>query len=134
MQKNTQYLAKTMKIIYFAVFILALFVISDGKEQISLLEQNPVVSELNKTIDNNYKIVKANDITTDIEMEQGLISQDYTVRVNKEREKEEYVKISNEIINSVKNNYSGSIGKITINFIKKKGDILLHNVIYSPNN
>lgn len=134
MQKNTQYLAKTMKIIYFAVFILALFVISDGKEQISLLEQNPVVSELNKTIDNNYKIVKANDITTDIEMEQGLISQDYTVRVNKEREKEEYVKISNEIINSVKNNYSGSIGKITINFIKKKGDVLLHNVIYSPNN
>lgn len=134
MQKNTEYLAKTMKVIYFAVFILALFVISNGKEQLSLLEQNPVVSQLNKTIDNNYKIVGANDVTTTVEMEQGLISQDYIVRVNEEREKKEYIQISNEIISSVKNNYSDSIGKITISFVKKKGDILLYNTIYSPNN
>lgn len=134
MQKNIEYFAKTMKVIYCAVFILALFVISNGKEQLSLLEQNPVVSQLNKTIDNNYKIVRANDVTTNVEMEQGLISQDYIVRVNEEKNKEEYVQISNEIISSVKSNYSDSIGKITINFVKKKGDILLYNIIYSPNN
>lgn len=135
MKKNTEYWAKSMKVIYVAVFILALFVISDGKEKIQLLERNPVVIEFNSSDNKNYKIVRVNDVTSSIEAERGLISQEYLVRVNEEATKEEYIKISNKIINSIKSNYSDTgIGNITINFIMKKGDILLHNVIYSPKN
>lgn len=134
MQKNTLYFTRTMRIIYVAVFILALFVISDGKEKIQILERSPVVSQFNNSVDDNYKIVRSTDITSEVEMEQGLVSQEYTVRVMEERDKAEYIEIANKIIKSAKTNYSDNIGTITINFVKKKGDILLHNVIYSPKN
>lgn len=134
MQKNTLYLTRTMRIIYVAVFILALFVISDGKEKMQILERNPVVYQFNNSVDDNYKIVRSTDITSSVEMEQGLVSQEYTVRVMEERDKAEYIEIGNKIIKSVKTNYSDNIGTITINFVKKKGNILLHNVIYAPKN
>ena len=134
MKINTTQLGKTVRIIYIVVFIIALFTVSDGKQKISLLEKNPVVVELNNTVNKNYKIVQATDVSTNIDKERGLISQEYIVNVKAEADKEEYVKLGNEIINLAKNKYSNeNISKITISFTKKKGNVLLYNVIYAPN-
>lgn len=125
------HLGKTMKVIYVIAMVLALFVISDGKKQIAILEQNPIIKEFNNTVDNNYKIKKFNDTTSTVELERGLISQEYTIIVKKEINEKDYINVSNQLLNFIENKYSkNNIGSITINFVKKKGNILLYTTIY----
>ena len=122
---------KTMHFIYLLVFILAVVVVVDGNSKISNLNNNVVVSQFNSTHE-NYKIVKVNDTTTDIEFDKNVISLDYTFRVIEEADKSEYIKLANSIISSTKLNSSGqNIGKININFVSKKGNVLLHNVLFN---